>query len=285
METDTFYKYLTFGILFGYILWELATGNFFQPKLSRARDWVAEIISTINIGAIATPFIAWSIGTAGAAYFPAYANILSDMPIWGMVLMFIIFDDMVHYWYHRACHTFPALYNLHRSHHSASYMSVRLSYRNSIFFYFIMPSLWTAALLIYLGLGAVYPWFIAFKMLIISGAHCNLKWDRFLYKYKWLHPIAWVVERTISTPATHMAHHGKHMDDGITNYKGNYGNLLFFWDVLFGTAKITRKYPKEFGLEDVPDISLSQELFWPLAGTKNGLTSNIPTQKPAEKSE
>ena len=64
------------------------------------------------------------------------------------------------------------------------------------------------------------------------------------------HPLAWALERTISTPATHWAHHALTNDDGIGHYKGNFGNLLFFWDVLFGTAHITRKYPAEVGLRD-----------------------------------
>ena len=67
---------------------------------------------------------------------------------------------------------------------------------------------------------------------------------------KWLHPLAWVLERTISTPATHWAHHALTNDDGIGHYKGNFGNLLFVWDMLFGTAKITRRYPANVGLQD-----------------------------------
>jgi sterol desaturase/sphingolipid hydroxylase (fatty acid hydroxylase superfamily) len=74
----------------------------------------------------------------------------------------------------------------------------------------------------------------------------------------------WLVERTISTPATHSAHHGRHADDGVTNYKGNYGNLLFFWDVLFGTAKITRRYPEHIGVENLEPVSAAHQLLWPL---------------------
>ena len=74
----------------------------------------------------------------------------------------------------------------------------------------------------------------------------------------------WVLERTISTPATHWAHHGKHLADENTHYKGNYGNLLFIWDMIFGTAKITRKYPKEIGVENLPEVSALTQLLWPI---------------------
>ena len=110
--------------------------------------------------------------------------------------------------------------------------------------------LWFAAALIYLGLGWFYAGYLIVKLAVITGAHSDIKWDAPLYRIPWLSPIMWVVERTISTPATHHAHHGRHADDPAVNYKGNYGNLLFFWDVLFGTAHITRKYPSEIGLMD-----------------------------------
>ncbi len=72
------------------------------------------------------------------------------------------------------------------------------------------------------------------------------------------------VARTISTPSTHSANHGKHLADGVTNHKGNYGNLLFFWDVLFRTAKITRRYPKEIGVEILEPMGAAEQLFWPI---------------------
>ena len=76
-----------------------------------------------------------------------------------------------------------------------------------------------------------------------------------------------MVERTISTPSTHSAHHGLKADDGVTNYKGNYGNLLFFWDMLFGTAKITRQYPNEYGIEGMFYANWKEQLIWPLYKT------------------
>ena len=47
----------------------------------------------------------------------------------------------------------------------------------------------------------------------------------------------------------------------------NFGNLLFVWDMLFGTAKITRRYPAKVGLPD--DLVFGKErwfveMFYPL---------------------
>ena len=51
-------------------------------------------------------------------------------------------------------------------------------------------------------------------------------------------------------PATHFAHHALTENDGVGHYTGNFGNLLFVWDMLFGTAHITRRYPQAYGLAD-----------------------------------
>jgi sterol desaturase/sphingolipid hydroxylase (fatty acid hydroxylase superfamily) len=131
-----------------------------------------------------------------------------------------------------------------------------------------MPGLWFSGILIYLGGGWVYAGYIVVKMTVIYGAHSDLRWDRHLYNIKWLAPLMWVLERTISTPATHSAHHGKYAVDEATHYKGNYGNLLFFWDILFGTAKITRQYPTEFGVENLPDTTVAEQLLWPVVRVK-----------------
>ena len=181
---------------------------------------------------------------------------------------------MMQYWWHRLSHTVPWLYNLHRPHHNAEYMSVRIVYRNNVFYYLLMPSLWLSGVLVYLGLGWVYAGYVVVKMAVIIAAHSDRRWDAPLYQLAhrapWLSPVMWLVERTVSTPATHAAHHGKHADDGVTHYKGNFGNLLFFWDVLFGTAKITRRYPEKIGVENLPATTAAAQLLWPLVPAPRG---------------
>lgn len=40
--------------------------------------------------------------------------------------------------------------------------------------------------------------------------------------------------------------------------------MFFFWDIMFGTALITRKYPVEFGIENVPKGHWGAHLYWPI---------------------
>ncbi|MEM6574204.1 MAG: sterol desaturase family protein [Pseudomonadota bacterium] len=243
---------------------EVTKTRFFSKRGQSRDDAVVEVASVVTLLLFTQPLALAGGGLLASLIWPDSAGALSTIPMVAAIGLFLVFDDMTQYWWHRLSHTVPWLYKLHRPHHNANYLSVRVVYRNNIFYYAMMPGLWFSGALIYLGLGWVYAGYIVVKMLVIIGAHCDVRWDEPLYKIRWLSPVMWVVERLISTPATHSAHHGKFAADSATHYKGNYGNLLFFWDVLFGTAKITRTYPKAIGVENLPDTTVGEQLLWPL---------------------
>jgi len=189
------------AIFIGFILLEILFTQFFRKEKQVKGDGWVDLLSTLMLTGVTQPAVLFMGAFLATLIVPQYADVLKSwhwLPVLGL---FLIFDDMTQYWWHRFTHRTPWLYNLHRPHHQAEYLSIRIVYRNNIFYY--------------------------------------------------------------STPATHSAHHGKHAADGVTNYKGNYGNLLFFWDILFGTAKITRQYPEEFGVENLPDTSVAEQLLWP----------------------
>ena len=247
-----------------FILLEIFFTRFFHKPGQNRQDGPVELICTLSLMMIIQPTAMIGGGYLASLVVPNGAGALSGIPVLAGIALFLVFDDMVQYWWHRASHTLPWLYKLHRPHHNAEYLSIRVAYRNNLFYYLLMPGLWFSGALIYLGLGWIYAGYVVVKMSVIFAAHSDVRWDEHLYKIKWLSPVMWVVERTISTPATHSAHHGKHADDGVTNYKGNFGNLLFFWDVLFGTAKITRQYPEKMGVENMPETSIGEQLIWPI---------------------
>jgi len=266
--------------LLAIVLIEIVFGRFMQKEHTKTRDVFIEIFSTANVFFLTVPLTVAAAASLAAFLLPDYAGALSHLPVWLMFLMLMVGEDMLQYWWHRANHKFPVLYNLHRVHHDADYLNIRITFRNNLFYYIPMPSIWSSAVLVYLGLGPVYAVYIVAKYLVIMGAHSSVHWDEPLYKIKWLSPVMWVVERIISTPATHSAHHGRHKEDGITNYKGNFGNFFFLWDVIFGTAKITRKFPKEYGVENLNDVSGAQLMLWPLVGAAKGSKETVV--KPAE---
>lgn len=243
------------------------TGFLRKPGQTRGDGWV-ELASGFGLVLLIQPMAVAGGGLLASLVAPQAEGMLSGWPVLAQLGLLLIFDDLSQYWWHRASHSIPWLYKLHRPHHNAEYLSIRVVYRNNLFYYMAMPGLWLSGALIWLGLGWIYAAYLVVKMSVIFAAHSDVRWDEPLYRIKWLSPLMWLVERTISTPATHAAHHGKHADDGITHYKGNFGNLLFFWDVLFGTAKIQRRYPEKLGVENLPPTSIGEQLIWPLVRVK-----------------
>lgn len=266
--------YLAFGTV------ELFRSRLFAKPGQARNDGIVEIISTALLLFITQPSIIILVNYLGGHYLPDQRGALADINIFAAIGLFLVCEDMMQYWWHRASHSFAWLYNLHRAHHNARYMSIRLVYRNNIIYYAMMPSIWFAAILIYLGLGWVYAGYLVVKMLVIIGSHSDVAWDAPLYRIPALSPVVWVVERLISTPATHHAHHGRHASDPAVNYKGNFGNLMFFWDVLFGTAKITRTYPTSYGVENLPDATLGQQLLWPIFSENRDMQRVVPGAAP-----
>jgi sterol desaturase/sphingolipid hydroxylase (fatty acid hydroxylase superfamily) len=263
------------GAVFGaYILLELLLRRFPLRGIPGRESWL-DVVATAQAWFLVGPLIVFGTAAIETWILPEYAGRLAGTAWYLQVLAFIIFDDLVQYWWHRATHRFPFLWGLHKFHHAAPYMGVRVIWRNGFFYDLILPNLWLSGILVYLGFGGVYFWYYLVKMIVTMGAHSELRWDSFLYRHRPLHPIAWVVERTISTPATHFAHHAYTEDDGVGHYNGNFGNLLFFWDVLFGSARITRKYPPRFGVPDDPETGPDPwyvYVFYPLFRTKKRKT-------------
>jgi sterol desaturase/sphingolipid hydroxylase (fatty acid hydroxylase superfamily) len=254
-------KVLVTTILVSFALLELVVGRFWQEGAA-PRDLAIEAVSTLTILLVVVPLIMEGGALLAGLFVADSEGMLAWLPWWAMLGILFVGDDMTQYWWHRASHS-SWLYPLHRAHHSAPYMSVRLTYRNNLFYYLLMPGVWVSAVLVYWGFGAVYTVYIVAKLLVIIGAHSSVPWDAPLYRWRWSQPLMWVVERVISTPSTHSAHHGLYATDGVTHYKGNFGNFLFLWDVLFGTARITRRRPEAYGIEGLEPVPWYRELFVP----------------------
>src|SRR5450432_4041148 len=195
---------------------------------------------------------------------PGLKGVFSWVPFWGGVFIIAVADDLTQYWYHRLHHQVPFLWRFHRTHHSAPYMGMAMASRQNFIYTVFFSQIYLTATLVYLGLGLPALFVTVLKSFIILGAHSSIAWDKPFYKYKVLHPVAWVLERLISTPATHHAHHADSFDDGVGNYKGNFGNMFFIWDVIFKTGIITRKYPQSFGLKHYKQEEWYAQFAWPL---------------------
>jgi sterol desaturase/sphingolipid hydroxylase (fatty acid hydroxylase superfamily) len=248
MSMHMMYSLVVVAII-GFGMAEVLSRRYRDTVHATGNDTALEVLMSVSLFAITQPIILLATDKLSHRIAPDLHNAWSALPWWVMVGILLVCDDMLQYWWHRISHS-ALLWPLHRAHHSASYMSIRITYRNNFLYYLMMPGLWVGGVLLYLGFGSVYFVYAVVKLVVILGAHCAWAWDEPLYRIRALHPLMWIVERTISTPATHRAHHAITNVDGIGHYKGNFGNLLFLWDVVFGTAHITRRYPAEVGLRD-----------------------------------
>ncbi|WP_082035800.1 sterol desaturase family protein [Pedobacter lusitanus] len=217
------------------------------------------------------------------AVIPAFRNQFDWVSFgWG-VLIIAIADDLTQYWYHRLHHEVPWLWRFHRTHHSAPYMGMAMASRQNAIYTLFFSQTYVTTILVYLGLGAPRIVVGAIKSTITTLAHSSIPWDKPFYKYKILHPVAWVLERLISTPATHHAHHAATTDDGVGYYKGNFGNMFFLWDIIFGTAHLSRQYPAVYGISHYEEDPWYAQLLWPIfksnvAGSE--LAADGPMVKP-----
>ncbi len=267
MTATQFQNLLVLCLVLGFAGMEFVSRRYKDTVHADANDTKLELLMALSLLAITQPLALLLTHKLGVWLAPQWQGVLAPLPAWAMVAILLVGDDMTQYWWHRLSHS-PLLWPLHRAHHSAQYMSIRITFRNNFFYYLMMPGLWIGGALLYLGVGGmVYALYVGAKLMVILGAHCAWRWDEPLYRIKALRPLVWVLERTISTPATHWAHHAITNDDGIGHYKGNFGNMLFVWDMLFGSAHITRRYPAKVGLIDDQLFGAERwyhQMFYPL---------------------
>lgn len=144
---------------------------------------------------------------------------VTDLP-WMSFLIYLIAFDFLAYWIHRGQHRVRLWWQLHALHHSQRQLTVWSDNRNHFLDDLIVDVLWVVAALL-IGVGPEqFMLLIALTQLSESLQHANVRLN--------LGPI---VERLWITPRFHRAHHG------VECGEHNYGVLLPWWDMLFGTAR------------------------------------------------
>ena len=186
------------GVWLVFVILEIYQNKFFNRPREKSSDGLVEIVTGVMLLFFIQPFVVASGYFLTSQVVPDAQDLILNWPFLVVFVLLLLFDDLTQYWWHRTVHNVPILYHLHRPHHEAEYLSVRIVYRNNPFYYLFMPSLWFSGMLLFLGSGWVYVVYICMKMTVIYGAHSDIRWDKPLYKIKWLSPLMWFVERTIS---------------------------------------------------------------------------------------
>lgn len=281
--------YFVISILFFFGILEIIAGYLSRTK-RQFGDWIQEAGSMFVLSLLIKPAIVGIIFLCGNAFLPSLSQTVSSQPFWLLLLVFLLMDDVLQYWYHRSAHEYPFLWKLHRSHHQAEEMGFFISYRNAALYYILMPNIWWVGIFTFLGGANAVIVGLILKQFVIIGSHSTITWDSFFYKRPFLNPIISFLERIIVTPAFHHAHHGKSKIDGISDPNNNFGNMFSIWDQLFGTAVYNRQFPTSYGLENDPKEHWTTTYLYPFIRTtdprselsRNFVKEDTRTNVPAE---
>lgn len=154
---------------------------------------------------------------------------------WVSLLLYLVVFDFLDYWIHRGQHQFEWWWRLHSLHHSQRQMTMWSDNRNHL-----LDDLIRDALLVTLAqlIGVAPGQFVAITALTQLSEnfqHANVR----LWFGRW-------GERLWISPRFHRLHHSigiGHESKGQGTLGGyNFGVLLPWWDVLFGTANFEHRY-------------------------------------------
>ena len=152
-------------------------------------------------------------------------------------LLYLVFFDFVNYWIHRAQHQSERWWALHSLHHAQRQMTMWTDNRNHLLDD-VFTSLLLAAIAMLVGVGpGQFVALVAIGQLSENFQHANLR--------IWFGRVG---ERLWVSPRFHRRHHrigiGHESDfEGRTVLGGcNFGVLLPWWDVLFGTADFKLRF-------------------------------------------
>lgn len=148
-------------------------------------------------------------------------NMWAEDPIIGVFISLLLYD-MFHYFLHWIFHRIPALWRLHRLHHSDPDVDIITELKHHPF-ETLVASLLAVIAVIVLGL---HPVAIVIRTLaaqaISLASHANVRLPNQVDR---------IIRLILITPAMHRIHHSSFKIETDSNY----GTLFSFWDRLFNT--------------------------------------------------
>jgi sterol desaturase/sphingolipid hydroxylase (fatty acid hydroxylase superfamily) len=182
------------------------------------------------------------------------------------VALFLAYE--LAYWvYHYLSHTVPALWELHKVHHSAEVLTPLTNAR----VHPIESVLFLNTLAIFLGTtDALVTWLLGRPVQPLTIANANVLVVVFTYLLAHLHHThVWIaftgpLGRLFISPAHHQIHHSTNP----IHFNKNMGSVLAIWDWLFGTLHVPERKRERltFGLGDGErtEHTVAQELLRPV---------------------
>ena len=158
---------------------------------------------------------------------------ITDIP-WVSLLLYLAVFDLLDYWIHRGQHRFEWWWRLHALHHSQRQLTVWSDNRNHLLDDILRDSIIVLVAQL-IGVAPVqFVAIVALTQLSESFQHANLR--------LWFGPVG---ERLWISPRFHRLHHALYAGHALTPKTvggSNFGVLLPWWDMLFGTANFERRF-------------------------------------------
>ena len=207
----------------------------------------------VGLALASEPLVRWVQArlelAAGAGWWTA--DVAATWPLWVQLVVAFFVLDLLQWCVHNLLHRVPALWAIHKVHHSIRHMDFWGSLR------FHWGEILVYRTLLYLpGVWFGFDGGVLFALALISTTighfnHANLDVG--------LGPLG----KVLNNPRMHVWHH--HNDEGHPVLI-NFGINLSLWDYLFGTAHVPERPPEALGFPDVeeyPQTFLGQ-LVYPL---------------------
>ncbi|WP_428532946.1 sterol desaturase family protein [Rhodopila sp.] len=143
-------------------------------------------------------------------------------------VLYAIILDFADYWRHRLSHQVRWWWALHSLHHAQRQMTFWSDDRNHLLDDLI-AFVWFGAIALLIGVPPLqFPLLVLLLRFLESLSHANARVS-----------FGWLGDRILVSPRFHRAHHGV-LAAGQRSC--NYGAVLPWWDMLFGTADFARDY-------------------------------------------
>ncbi len=143
-------------------------------------------------------------------------------------LCYAVILDFAEYWRHRLSHRFRWWWALHSLHHAQRQMTFWSDDRNHLLDELI-GTVWFMAIGLLIGIPPLqFPLLVLLLRFLESLSHANARVS-----------FGWLGDRLLISPRFHRAHHGVL---AAGQRSANYGAILPWWDMLFGTADFDRAY-------------------------------------------
>lgn len=221
---ETFIRAAVFlGVLGIMALWEIAAPRrrLEMPKFLRWSNNLGLVVLDTAILRLALPIMAvgvaaWVSGR-GLGLFSMFG-----LPLWASIMLTVVVLDLAIYFQHRLFHSVPALWRLHRMHHSDPDYDVTTALRFHPIEIFLSMLIKMAVVAM---LGAPPEGVILFEIILNGSAmfnHANIRLPLGLDR---------ALRKVVVTPDMHRVHHSEFKEEADSNF----GFALSIWDHMFRT--------------------------------------------------